>query len=150
MANNNFAHIMFTGNLTKDPSIAERTVPSTGEIMKVANFTVACNYTRRNGEQAVTYYKVALWGQDAEQAVALKKGNLVKIRATAINQQAWTGRDGVERIDNIVTGKTLVDRWDNNSRAWAAITGPAPQAVAEAAHVAESKPTRNPRTRKAA
>ena len=119
--NNNFNHSMITGNLTKDPVITERTVAATGEIMKVANFTVANNFTRRNGEKAVAYYKVALWGEDAERAAGLKKGNLVKVRGT-LTTDTWTGRDGQVRVDQAFHGRTLVDVWNRDTKAWAQVT----------------------------
>ena len=123
MANSNFTHNMVTGNLTRDIELKERTVAATGQIMKVADFTVASNYEKRNGEKGVTYYKASLWGEDAEKAAKLlKKGTLVKVRGTLV-PETWTGRDGVQRTDLTFHGRTLVDAWDRNGRAWAQVTG---------------------------
>lgn len=142
----NFNHTMITGNLTRDPEINERTVAATGEILKVANFTVANNFKRRDGSDDVAYYRVALWGDDAEKAAALKKGTLVKVRGT-LTADTWTGRDGKVRVQNQFHGKTLVDAWNRTTKAWAAITGsakaetePAPQAIAEEGIKAEVLP----------
>ena len=123
MANTNFTHNMVTGNLTRDIELKERTVAATGQIMKVADFTVASNYERRNGEKGVTYYKASLWGEEAEKAAKLlKKGTLVKVRGTLV-PETWTGRDGIQRTDLTFHGRTLVDAWDRGAKAWAQVTG---------------------------
>ncbi len=119
----NYTHNMITGNIVRDAQIKERVIAATGEVMKVADFTVASNYEKRNGEKGVTYYKGSLWGDDAVKAVeTLKKGTLVKVRGTLV-PNTWTGRDGVVRTDLEFHGRTLVDAWDRGAKAWAQVTG---------------------------
>ena len=118
----NYTHNMITGNLTKDIELKERTIAATGEKMMVADFTVASNFERRNGEKGVTYYKVSLWGKEAENAAnTLKKGTLVKVRGTLV-PETWTGRDGIQRTNLVFHGRTLVDAWDRQAKAWSAVT----------------------------
>lgn len=119
----NYTHNMVTGNLVRDPEIKERTIAASGEIMKVADFTVASNYEKRNGEKGVTYYKASLWGEEALNAAkSLKKGNLVKVRGTLV-PETWTGRDGQVRTSLAFHGRTLVDVWDRTAKAWTQVTG---------------------------
>ena len=145
--NNNYSRIMITGNLTKDPVITERTVAATGEIMKVANITIAKNFTHRDGRADVTFYDFALWGDEAEKAVALKKGYLAKVYATDIENRQWTGRDGVVRTSVSLKGLTGLSFWDRQNKAWAEVVNkmkaeakPGIQATAEAGVTAESLP----------
>lgn len=117
----NFNHSMITGNLTRDPEIKEVTIPSTGEIMKVANFTVANNFEHRDGTKDVTFYRASLWGADAERAASMKKGNLVKVRGTIVNKP-WIDNKGATRNSLEFHGRTLVDVWDRETKAWAQVT----------------------------
>lgn len=85
---------MIIGNLTNDPQLRSITVPATGEILPVCNFSVAVNERRSNGEEKTTYFRVTAWrGLGTACSTYLAKGKKVMVDG-AIGVSTYQGQDG--------------------------------------------------------
>lgn len=128
---NNYAYTMRTGNLTKDPEIREFTDAASGEIRKVVNLHFAHNYTTDGGNDAVSFFDVALWRKDAETAEALikagklRKGSLVMVHGRETTKvRNYQGKKYVNKAFE----NALVSVWDRTvpgergTGAWAEVT----------------------------
>ena len=82
------------GNLGSD---AVKRFTPTG--LPVANFSIASNRTRQNGEEVTTWFRVAAWGKLADvMAEYAKKGRLMYIRGVLAPQcRVWTDTEGNSR-----------------------------------------------------
>lgn len=73
----------------------------------VANACIACNRRKSNGEEAVSFIDITVWGKDAENFDKFhKKGELVYIEGR-IDQENWLDKDGAKRSKHKVT----CERW---------------------------------------
>lgn len=63
-----------TGNLASDPEINERTNKTTGEVFKVAKFSIAENF-----ENASEFTSCQIVGKEAEKMEGLSKGDFIKV-----------------------------------------------------------------------
>lgn len=92
-----FNKIILVGNLGRDPELRY-----TPQGTPVCSFTMATNERRKNrdsGEQEdqTTWFKVTLWGRQAETASQyLTKGRPVYIEGR-LRLEEWTDRDGKQR-----------------------------------------------------
>ena len=88
------------GNLTRDPEL--RYTPAGNA---VASLTVAVDAPDRTGEP--TYRLVTAWRDLAEHvALSVVKGDRVVVVGTT-STMTWTGRDGAERSEEVVTAKAI-------------------------------------------
>jgi single-strand DNA-binding protein len=83
--------VALTGRLTADPEFKEF-----GEGKKVANFSLAVNEYKKDGD-AVSFVPVTVWDKTAEVAKNfLTKGSQVAIKGR-LQQQRWEQPDGQKR-----------------------------------------------------
>lgn len=80
------------GNLTRDAEL--RYTPNGNAVTR---FSVAVN-RRRGDQEEVGYYDITAWGELAEQAAQLKKGQPVLVEA-AITNDNWIDKEGNKRYD---------------------------------------------------
>lgn len=88
------------GNLTRDPEL--RYTPAGNA---VASLTIAVDSPDRTGDP--TYHLVTIWRDLAEHAaLSLAKGDRVVVVGVP-STMTWTGRDGEERSEEVITAKAL-------------------------------------------
>jgi single-strand DNA-binding protein len=98
------AQIYLRGNLGAEPEL--KVLPSG---ITVCNFSVGCTPRIKKDEQwmdgETTWYRVALWGRDAESAIdALHKGTLVDISGEVSNRK-YVDKEGIEKTSLEVNAK---------------------------------------------
>lgn len=108
------AQIYLRGNLGADPEL--KVLPSG---ISVCNFSVGCTPRIKKDEQWIdgetTWYRVALWGRDAETGIdALRKGMLVDISGEVSNRK-YVDKEGVEKTSLEVSAKKYAIVPKNNS-----------------------------------
>ena len=87
----NTCAIVVTGNVTKDAELRYSAKQSA-----VLSFTVACNRRGLDGQQAVDYFPVSLWGKSAESLEQyIKKGKFVLVKGR-LTTGSYTNRDGIK------------------------------------------------------
>ena len=96
------AQIYLRGNLGAEPEL--KVLPSG---ITVCNFSVGCTPRIKKDEQwmdgETTWYRVALWGRDAESAIdALHKGTLVDISGEVSNRK-YVDKEGIEKTEEVST-----------------------------------------------
>ena len=98
------------GNLGQDPKTKEK---DDGD--NVCYFSVATNYTKKNGEQETDWHQVSCFGKQADLASKhLKKGHLVFVEGP-IKQNSWLNEDGEKRYKKYILCHKLVFCQKNDS-----------------------------------
>lgn len=80
--------VTITGNLTKDPTLAIRDTKDGP--MAVCNFYVAATEKTHAGQEQKLYFRIAIWGDEAENAAMLRKGQRVQVTGHLRLPSTWT------------------------------------------------------------
>lgn len=85
-------NVSVVGNITRDPELR-----FTQGAMAVANFGIAWNKRKKDGEDEVSFFNVTAFGSLAENAAeSLVKGTRVVITGT-LQQRSWEDKEGNNR-----------------------------------------------------
>ena len=105
------ADVRVAGNLTKDPELR---FAASG--MPVCNMGIAVNYRGKKGEDETSFLSLVVFGDQAENAASLKKGQRV-VAAGRLRVRTYEKRDGSTGVEVEV----LVDELGASLR-WATAT----------------------------
>ena len=107
---NDINSVVLIGNLTRDCGSQERDFSFNANGTAVANISIACNRSRKQGEEYVTdvsYFNVTIFGKTAENLKPyLKKGQKVGISGY-LKQDRWTDKNGNNQSSVKVVAETV-------------------------------------------
>jgi len=97
-----FNKISILGNLGREVDLR-----FTPQGKPVASFSMATTEKRGQGQEVTTWFKVTLWGRQAENASQyLAKGSPVYIEGR-VSMEEWTDRDGKQRSSILVNATDM-------------------------------------------
>jgi len=98
-----YSKLILTGNLGNTPELRY-----TKDETAVTNFSVAVN-RKRNGDKITTWYRVSVFGVNAENSVQyLKKGSKVLVEGSDLRVNPYTNKDGQPAASLELTAERIV------------------------------------------